>query len=347
VLTLVPPYGTVDNLVRIMAHRLLSLDAFRGLAVALMVVVDSIGVLGVAPAVLRHAPWHGLTLADVTFPMFLFAVGVALPFSSKAESPVRVLRRVALLILIGIALTSWKYGHLVVAGVLQHVAGSYLVGWLLLRLPWRAQIAAVFLALALQWAAFTFVDAGGIEAGSWAAGQTPAAWVDTLLLGRPHTEGVWAALTGGITVLLGAWVGRLLASASRRGEAATRQLATWAAALTAGGTVLALVIPLNKKLWTPSFTLLTAGISAFVLLALHLMVDGRATAPAWVRPFLDLGRNALAIFVLLQVLLIATANLVRPIGTATLTSIAYTATLLVLCWSVAAWLRSTGRVITV
>jgi predicted acyltransferase len=111
--------------------------------------------------------------------------------------------------------------------------------------------------------------------------------------------------------------------------------------------LLAVVIPLNKRLWTPSFTLLTAGISAYVLLALHLMVDGRPTAPVWVRPLLDLGRNALAIFVLLQVLLIATADLVRPVGSATLTSIAYTAALLIVSWLCAAWLRRTGRVIAV
>jgi hypothetical protein len=52
----------------IMARRVLSLDAFRGLAVALMIVVDSIGVLGVAPTQLRHAEWHGLTVADVVSP---------------------------------------------------------------------------------------------------------------------------------------------------------------------------------------------------------------------------------------------------------------------------------------
>jgi predicted acyltransferase len=331
----------------IMAYRLLSLDAFRGLAVALMIVVDSIGVLGVAPAPLRHAEWHGLTLADVAFPMFLFAVGVALPFSSKAESAVRVLRRVVLLVLIGIALTSWKYGHLVFAGVLQHVAGSYLVGWLLLRLPWQAQIAALVSALAAQWAAFTYLRADTIEAGSWAFGQTPAAWLDTLLLGRPHTEGVWAALTGGITVVLGACVGRLLASANRVNQSVAGRLAVWAVALAACGALLTVVVPLNKTLWTPSYTLLTAGISMFVLLALHLMVDGQPTAPAWVRPLLDLGRNALAIFVLLQALLIATADLVRPIFDATLTSIAYTATLLAVSWICASWLRRTGRVVTV
>jgi predicted acyltransferase len=330
----------------IMAYRLVSLDAFRGLAVALMIVVDSIGVLGAAPAVLRHADWHGLTLADLAFPMFLFAVGVALPFSSKAESTARVLRRVVLLVLIGIALTSWKYGHLVFAGVLQHVAGSYLVGWLVLRLPWRAQLAALVIALAAQWAAFTYVRTDTIEAGSWAPGQTPAAWLDTLLLGRPHTEGVWAALTGGVTVVLGAWVGRLLATATQ-GEPVRGRLAAWAAALAGCGALLFLAVPLNKKLWTPSFTLLTAGISAFVLLVLHVMVDGHRTAPVWVRPLLDLGRNALAIFVLLQVLLIATAELVRPIGNATLTSMAYTAALLATSWLCAAWLRRTGRVITV
>jgi predicted acyltransferase len=330
-----------------MAERLLSLDAFRGLAVTLMIVVDSINVLGVAPGQLRHAAWNGLTVADVVFPMFLFAVGVALPFSSKAESTVRVLRRVALLVLIGIALTSWKHGHFVAAGVLQHVAGSYLVGWLLLRLSWRAQIAGVAIALAAQWAAFTFIRMGTITPGSWAPDQTPAAWLDTLILGRPHTEGVWAALTGGITVVLGAWAGRLLVTANSGNESVTMQLGVLAAALAGCGMVLAVVIPLNKRLWTPSYTLLTAGISTFVLLALHVMVDGQRTTPAWVRPLLDLGRNALVIFVLMQALLIATAGFVRPFGGATIASTAYTAAVLGMCWICATWLRRTGRVITV
>ena len=72
------------------------------------------------------------------------------------------------------------------AGVLQHVAGSYLVGWLILRLPWRAQVAALGIALVVQWAAFTLIDADRIEGGSWAFGQTPAAWVDTSSLVVPH-----------------------------------------------------------------------------------------------------------------------------------------------------------------
>jgi predicted acyltransferase len=92
---------------------------------------------------------------------------------------------------------------------------------------------------------------------------------------------------------------------------------------------------------------LTAGISVFVLLALHVTVDRQPTAPMWAHPFLDLGRNALAIFVLLQALLIATAHFVRPIGNATLASIGYTAALLAVCWICASWLRRTGRVVAV
>lgn len=326
-------------------RRLLSLDAFRGLAVVLMVVVDSVDVLGAAPEQLTHARWHGFTVADVVFPLFLLAVGMAMPFSAKAQSPHLVLRRVALLLVIGVALSSLKYGHLVLAGVLQHVAGAYLLGWLVLRVGVRAQVVAVALLLTVQWVAFTVVDAGDVVAGSWARGTTPAAWLDTLVLGAEHTEGVWAMVTGATTVVMGAWAGRLLVAA-RDGSPVLTPLLAYGATLVVVGLLVAVAVPLNKHLWTPSYALLSGGVGVLVLAGLHALLDARA-APAWSRPLLDLGGNALAVFVVSQVLLVATADLVPSAGHPAVAGAAYAALLLTACWALAAALRRRGVVIAV
>ena len=89
VLILAAAYRPADILPRIMAYRLLSLDAFRGLAVALMIVVGQHRRPRHCTRSAAAREWHGLTVAEITFFVVLVAVGVPCPFSSKAESTVR------------------------------------------------------------------------------------------------------------------------------------------------------------------------------------------------------------------------------------------------------------------
>src|SRR5436305_4679646 len=225
--------------------RLRSLDVLRGLAIAAMLLVDNPGVPGAHPRQLVHSPWNGLRFADVVFPVFLVAVGVAMPFSRRAAAPRLVVRRVVALVGLSMVLHALKYGNPAPTGVLEHIAGSYAVAWLVLRLRPRAQIVAVAVLLAGAWAAYTWVTGGGIVAGSWAPGSTPGAYLDRLVYGAPQTEGVVPMILGAVDVVAGAVVGRAL----RRREtpaARRRVLAAVAAAGTIAGLLLAVAIPLNK-----------------------------------------------------------------------------------------------------
>ena len=141
-------------------ERILAIDVVRGLAVVGMLLVNNAGIPAAMPQELRHAAWQGLTLADQVFPLFLFSVGASMPFSRRAQRPGAVLRRVVVLFLLGCLLVSAKHLRLAPStGVLQQIAGAYLLAWALLRLPRRAQLPAAALLLAGLWAAFTFVPA--------------------------------------------------------------------------------------------------------------------------------------------------------------------------------------------
>src|SRR4051794_22757818 len=121
------------------ARRLHGVDVLRGLAVVGMLLVDNRG-NGEIAVQLRHTAWNGLHLADVVFPVFLLLVGVSMPFSRRADRPRAAMLRVLQLAVLGWLVVAAKYGPGTVgAGVLGHIGGAYLLCWLLLRLPRRAQ----------------------------------------------------------------------------------------------------------------------------------------------------------------------------------------------------------------
>jgi predicted acyltransferase len=272
-------------------ERILAIDVVRGLAVVGMLLVNNAGIPAAMPQALRHAPWQGLTLADQVFPLFLFTVGAAMPFSQRALRPAAVLRRVVVLFLLGSLLVSAKQHRLAPStGVLQQIAGAYLLAWALLRLPRRIQLPAAAVLLAGLWAAFTFVPAPGVRPGSWAPGSNLAEFVDRLLLGQPSEHGVLVMVSSSVSVLAGVAAGRLL----RGGPAAgvTRRLLALGVGMLALGLLVALAVPISKPLWTPSFVLVTAGIAALLTAAAYRLVD-RGPGRAWARPLVTPGGQRL------------------------------------------------------
>src|SRR5436309_2921807 len=131
-----------DTVMRFMPQRRLrSLDAFRGLTIAAMVLVNNPGTWAAVYAPLTHARWHGLTPTDVIFPFFLFIVGVAIPLSRPTVG--RVLRRAAIIFALGLVLNGlprFDWATIRIPGVLQRIAVCYLVAALLFLTPvWRTQ----------------------------------------------------------------------------------------------------------------------------------------------------------------------------------------------------------------
>src|SRR5215470_1894231 len=113
-------------------QRLLSLDAFRGLTIAGMILVNNAGDWSHVFPPLQHAEWNGWTLADLVFPFFLFIVGVSITLSlGDSARPARILRRAGLLAALGLLLNAATaiadLGSIRVPGILQRIALCYLV----------------------------------------------------------------------------------------------------------------------------------------------------------------------------------------------------------------------------
>lgn len=296
-----------------------ALDAFRGLAVVGMLLVNNPGDHDAVYAPLRHSVWHGCTLADLVFPFFLFVVGITTTISRPG--PARIWRRAAVIFAIGLLLNwfpfyqsgpiSWtehpdfldrvvaRLLILRIPGVLQRIALTYLVAALIARRASSRMVASTAaILLAAYWMLLAVtpidqpsstivarVDRALFDWTRWGLGNH--LW-DSALTWDP--EGALSTLPAIATVLLGVLVGRWMQTSgeSRR----VRGLALAGGVATIAGWVWGLVFPLNKALWTSSYVLFTAGIAMVLLAALCAALDGDRRA-TWARPLIVFGENPL------------------------------------------------------
>ena len=301
-----------STLVNVARVRLLPLDAFRGLTIAGMVVVNNPGSWQAVHAPLRHAAWHGLTPTDLIFPFFLFIVGVAIPPSLHGRAPggafVRVLRRAAVIFVLGLVLNgfpAFDWATIRIPGVLQRIAVCYLIAaGLYLVTDWRTQSAAAVALLLGYWAALMLVAVPGYGPGRLDPEGNLAAWVDRAVLG-PHLwrasrvydpEGILSTLSAVSTVLFGVLAGQWVLS-HRPPRTITLGL------LLAGALGLVLGaewrhwLPVNKALWTGSYVVFTAGMALLVFAACYWAIEVCGWR-RWATPFAVLGVNALALYFL-------------------------------------------------
>jgi predicted acyltransferase len=295
--------------------RLLSLDVFRGLTVAAMVLVNNPGTWKAIYPPLRHAEWHGWTFTDLIFPAFLFIVGAAIPFAlaprlARGERVwPRIVRRAAAIFVLGLllhAIPSFDLATLRIPGVLQRIAVCYLVAAGLFAVAGRRALAIIGVAALLgYWAAMTLVPVPGFGPGDLGKEGNLAAWLDRAVLGPAHLwkpgrvfdpEGILSSVPAVATTLGGVLAGLWL-RAPRPPGALAAGLAGAGGAAAALGLLWGLWFPINKSLWTSSYALLTAGISAVALAACYWVIEIRRVR-IWTQPFQALGVNALAVFFL-------------------------------------------------
>ncbi|MGE5361994.1 MAG: acyltransferase family protein [Bacteroidales bacterium] len=297
--------------------RLLSLDVFRGLTMAGMVIVNNPGDWGTVYSPLLHAEWNGWTPTDLIFPFFLFIVGVSLTLSrSTMGSWGRIVRRAGLIFLVGLILAGiprFPFATWRIPGVLQRIAVCYLAAATIFRITKRqtgsvpAQAAALagwaaFFMLA-YWAVMSLVAPPGGMAGDLSPAGNLGAYVDRTLMGRHlwqqrpwDPEGLMSTVPAIATALLGCMAGLTLASNT---SAARKSLI-----LAGAGAVLVIVglawhevFPINKNLWTSSYVAFSGGAAALLLAGCYWTIDVRGWR-AWTKPFQILGMNAIALFVL-------------------------------------------------
>ena len=306
--------------------RLASLDAFRGLAIAGMILVNNPGSWSHVYAPLRHAAWHGATPTDLVFPFFLFGIGVAMSFSFAARTARGDSRRTLwghvakrALILYGLGLFMAAYPRFDFAtvrlvGVLARIAMVYLVaGTLVLFLSRRTVFAAMLALLAVYWALLAWVPVPGFGAGDLSPEGNLGAYLDRMILGVHmwsggggvyDPEGLLSTLPAVSSTLAGLFAGDYLRTldgaggqaGDRIGANAALRLALLGAGLVLAGHAWDLVFPINKPIWTSSYVAYTTGWALVTLGALYQVIDVRGRR-AWARPLVVYGVNAITVFV--------------------------------------------------
>jgi predicted acyltransferase len=289
------------------APRLTSLDAFRGFAIAGMLLVNNPGTWDptVVPHILMHAEWHGCTFADLIFPFFLFAVGMAMPFSEAKKLTHAVplwkrigiaARRAAVLYLLGALLKSASLNMPVLHfGILQRIGVLYFIVYLLLPLKTRWQAAIGITCLFLWWAILAFVQGPGVVQGSFDRDMNAAQYLDSFILAPEDKETIVSIIPGISTVLAGLLTGRFLMQ-QRESKAVIRMLTLGAVGGIALGLLWNVAVPINKILWTASFAVYTAGWSCLVFLFFYWVIEVKQWTKAGFA-FVVYGMNAITLYV--------------------------------------------------
>ena len=314
-----------------MKERFYSLDVFRGATVCLMILVNNPGSWSYIYAPLEHAPWHGLTPTDLVFPFFLFAVGNAMAFvmpklqaAGDAVFWKKILKRTALIFLIGLFLNWWPFfkwdGDVIVFrswvdsknpengvrifGVLQRIALCYFFASVIIYYlkPNKAFYTGLVLLL-LYWVLCIL--------GNPADPYTLKGWVGTAfdksILGIAHIykgegvpfdpEGLASTLPAIVQVIFGYLVGDYIQKKGKNFEMISGLFAAGVAMLVTGF-CWDVVFPINKKIWTSSYTVYTTGLATITIATMIYLIEFK-NVKGFLAKFFDVfGKNPLFVFAL-------------------------------------------------
>ena len=294
-----------------MHNRLLSLDVFRGITVAAMILVNNPGDWGYVYAPLLHAHWHGCTPTDLIFPFFLFIVGVSISFAFEKTQPSmgKIVKRSAILFGLGLFLNlypKFDFATVRIPGVLQRIALVYLVCAIVTVKTTRiVRVWLTVLLLVVYYLLMAFVPVPGVGYANLEPTTNLGAWVDRNLLTTAHLwksakvwdpEGLFSTIPAIGTGLLGVLTGQWLRS-QRTASEKTAWLFLSGNALIMGGLIWNEFFPINKSLWTSSFVLYAGGWAMVGLAACYWLIDVQGYR-RWTTPFVAFGVNAITVFFL-------------------------------------------------
>jgi predicted acyltransferase len=309
--------------------RLTSLDVFRGITMATMILVNMAS-LGDTYPWLDHAPWHGLTIADLVFPFFLYIIGVAMAFSlakyTSGNAPItkhvywQIIRRSAILFGLGLILNNlfWNYSliepkifpdleHLRIMGVLQRIGVAFLLSSIAIMILSERGIWILAIEILIgYWVILTFAPALDNADGVFTKFGNFGAYIDRLIITPAHLhkgsssmsdpEGLFSTIPAVVNILFGYLTGAWLKRQSVISSRTSLNLLMFGLAALVIGLVWNGFFPINKKLWTSSFVLVTTGWGLISLAACYELVDVRKYTK-WFKPFEIMGLNAIFIYV--------------------------------------------------
>jgi predicted acyltransferase len=300
--------------------RFLSVDFLRGATVAFMVVANNPGDTWYVYRELLHSHWHGWTAVDFIFPLYLFLVGVSVALAvkrglletGKGSIWPRAFRRAAVLFVLGLAVNGFPFydlDSLRIPGVLQRIAVVYLaVLWLHRRLGKYGVAGLALVILVVYWLLWAFVPVPGLGYPTMNMEYNLEGWLDQLLM-RGHIweydtgwdpEGLLSTFPCISLALFGILAGRWLKAETGKKPGCPAVLGLGLAMLL-GGLAWNVWFPINKTISTSSFVLFVGGFALMLVAVAHSLLDA-APSRGWMRPVLALGRNALFLYVVSQLL---------------------------------------------
>ena len=306
-------------------QRFMALDIFRGMTVCFMIIVNTSGNGATTYWPLQHADWNGFTPTDLVFPSFLFAVGNALSFVRKrwdsmkqTEVLFKIVRRTTLIFLVGYLMYWFPFfkidaqshiilspvSHTRIMGVLQRIALCY--GIVALMVYYLGTKKTIWLGVFFLFAYWVLLIVFGVQGAELTKTGNAVLRLDTRLFGINHLytgegfpfdpEGVLSTLPSLFNVIGGYAVGKYLQRMGKSYEGLTKLLLA--------GIGLLLIaycwnsfLPVNKKLWTSSYAVLTVGLDCIILAGIVYMTDmlGKTKGTGF---FLVTGKNPLIIYLI-------------------------------------------------
>lgn len=312
--------------------RFLSLDVFRGMTLCFMIIVNTPGSGADAFAPLQHAAWHGFTPTDLVFPSFLFAVGNAMSFSMKryiemgnAAVLTKIFKRTLLIFLIGYLMYWFPFfnfdkghfefspiSHTRIMGVLQRIALCYCFASLMIHFLSKQSV--IILSILFLISYWIILLAFGDPLNPLSMTGNAGYFLDKLVLGADHMyhgegkafdpEGILSTLPAIVNVVVGYYAGKFIQQKGKGYDVISKMLLMGCLFI-----FIALcwnmVFPINKKLWSSPFVLITTGLDlvilSFLVYALEINDWNKGN---WTRFFIIMGKNPLPLYVLSETLVI-------------------------------------------
>jgi predicted acyltransferase len=304
--------------------RLLSLDVFRGLTVAAMILVNNPGSWAHIYAPLKHAEWHGCTPTDLIFPFFLFIVGVSISYAlgskkgymSHSKLIITALKRALVLFGLGLFLNLFPkvftepieaFETVRIPGVLQRIAVVFFItAVIFVKTSPKVQLRLLIGILLAYWAMMTLIPVPGLGYANLEKETNLGAWIDRTFLTEAHLwrsaktwdpEGILSTLpaigTGIFGLLIGTWL--------KRKDREESVKISWMFSIGILAVILGLIwdlcFPINKALWTSSFVLYAGGLATIGLALCYWLIDVQGYKKG-TTPFVVYGINAITVFFL-------------------------------------------------
>ena len=297
--------------------RVLSVDIFRGITIAAMILVNNPGTWGAIYPPFEHAKWHGLTPTDLIFPFFLFIVGMSITFAytKKKEHGIsvdvykKIFSRTFKLIGLGLVLAGFllsppffkDLSTLRFPGVLQRIGIVFFISsFLFLYLNWKSLLAIFVFILIGYWYIMIRIPIGGelpllTKENNWAT------IIDQKILTLDHMwkiydpEGLLSTVPAIATTVFGMFLGMILLDKNKSEQQKLGLFVIIGVVALVVGYVWGMYFPLNKALWTSSYVLVTGGWASLIYALIYFVADVLGYSN-WGKPAIIFGSNAITVF---------------------------------------------------